>query len=176
MGPTRHSNAERRQRRDECRRELAQHIRIKIEPSEVRLTARATDVYSWLPVQGKEEIFSKVFSKVFAKSLSDHSVGTFRLLCSEVGESFEAVLARGKGATLDRIMPVSNPELCFSAIIDQLREENVRLCKQIEEVTRKVDAECKQKAIAEEKVHQFCGKQASLETQLREQADMTKLL
>lgn len=86
---------------------LDNRLGIKIESSEVRLTPRATNVYSWQPVQDKEEIFSKVFSKVFAKGLSDHSVGTFCLLCNEAGESFEAVVARGKRVTLDRIMLVS---------------------------------------------------------------------
>lgn len=71
---------------------------------------------------------------------------------------------------------VSELELSFSAIIDQVREENTRLYKQIEEVTRKADAEYERRAIAEEKVHQLYRKQISLEIQLREQADLSKLL
>lgn len=43
---------------------------ININPSDVCLTPRATDLYSWQPVQGKEEL---LFSKIFAKGLSDHS-------------------------------------------------------------------------------------------------------
>ena len=53
-------------------------------------------------VQGKEEMFSKIF----AKNLSDHSIGTFRLLCREVGESFEALLSDNKGSLLGSLVSV----------------------------------------------------------------------
>ncbi|CZS74889.1 unnamed protein product [Fusarium graminearum] len=46
---------------------------VTIKPSEVRLTPRATDIYAWQPVQGKEEIFSEIFVKIFTKRLSDNS-------------------------------------------------------------------------------------------------------
>lgn len=123
-------------------------------------------------MQGKEQIFSTVFSKIFDKGLSDHSVGTFQLLTSEVGvgESFEAVLARGKNGSLDSIVSVSNQEQSFSTIINQLREENERLTDQNEELVRQATAEREQRLIAEERVHQLCNEQALLEIQLQRQA------
>ncbi|KND89337.1 hypothetical protein TOPH_06084 [Tolypocladium ophioglossoides CBS 100239] len=180
MSPIRHGNVERRRRRDECRVKLAQHINnrlgIKLNPSDVRLTPRATDLYSWQPVRGKEELFSTMFSKIFAKGLSDHSVGTFQLLCSEVGESFEAVLPRGKGPAQESIMPLSPLEPSFSAIIDQLQEEKMSPFNQIEELTRKANTECEQRQAAERKVHQLYNEQADLKKQLQVQADMSTLL
>ncbi|KAH7155884.1 hypothetical protein B0J13DRAFT_497177 [Dactylonectria estremocensis] len=180
MSPIRHSNVERRRRRDECRMKLAQHVStrlgIKINPSDVRLTPRATDLSSWQPVRGKEELFSTIFSKIFAKGLSDHSVGTFQLLCSEVGESFEAVLPRGKGVALDSIVPLSPLEPSFSPIIDQLQEEKVSLFDQIEELTSNANAECERRQAAEEKVHEVYNEQADLKKQLQKQADMSTLL
>ncbi|KND87009.1 hypothetical protein TOPH_08345 [Tolypocladium ophioglossoides CBS 100239] len=163
MSPSRQSNVERRRRRDECRLELARHIKnrlgIRIKPSDVRLTPRATDLYSWQPVRGKEKIFSIMFSKIFAKGLSDHSVGTFQLLCSEVGQLFEAVAHR-EGPALDSIVPLSPLKPSLSDIIDQLREEKARLCDQVEELTGKVNADSKRRQVAEEKVHQLCNDQS----------------
>jgi predicted nuclease with TOPRIM domain len=127
-------------------------------------------------VQGKEEIFSTIFSKIFDKGLSDHSVGTFQLLSSEVGLSFEAVLARGNNRSLDSIVSVSSQESSISAIISQLREENERLNHQKEELVKQATAEREQRLIAEERVHQLCGEQALLETQLQQQTDRLALL
>jgi hypothetical protein len=128
-------------------------------------------------VQGKEDIFSTLFSKIFDKGLSDHSVGTFQLLTSEVGvgQSFEAVLARGKNVSLDSILSVSNQEQNFSNIISQLREENERLTDQKEELVRQAIAEREQRLIAEERVHQLCNEQALLKIQLQQQADRSVL-
>jgi hypothetical protein len=104
---------------------------------DVRLNPREVDFYSWRVIQGKEELYSKIFTK----NLSDHSTGTYRLLCREVGKSFKAVPPR-QVSTLDSIIPVcqkTKPSFdfyltlldvhrpSFSSIIDQLREENARL-------------------------------------------------
>jgi hypothetical protein len=128
-------------------------------------------------VQGKEEIFSTIFLKIFDKGLSDHSVGTFQLLTSEVGvgESFEAVLARGKNVSHDSIVSVFHQGENFSNIISQLREENERLTNQKEELVRQATAEREKRLIAEERVHQSCNKQDLLEIQLQQQTDRSAL-
>lgn len=40
------------------------------------------------------------FSQIFAKNLSDHSIGTYRLLCEEVGKTFEALPSAVQGPGL----------------------------------------------------------------------------
>lgn len=72
---------------------------IKIKPVDVRLNPREIDFYSWRVTQGKEELYSRVF----AKNLSDHSTGTYRLLCREVGKSFQAVPPCIQVSALDSI-------------------------------------------------------------------------
>ncbi|KAK3369573.1 hypothetical protein B0T24DRAFT_499269, partial [Lasiosphaeria ovina] len=79
----RQSNAERRQGRDECRQRLG----IRIMPKEIRLKLRTKDPYAWKVLPGEEEFFSRIFSI----NLSNHSISTYRMLCREVGKSFEAV-------------------------------------------------------------------------------------
>ncbi|KAL8295053.1 hypothetical protein RB600_000834 [Gaeumannomyces tritici] len=173
MPPVRQSNVERRRGRDECRRKLAQHIYenlgVAVKPSEVRLNPRETDFYAWRFVPGKEEIFSKIFSK----SLSDHSIGTFRLLCKEIGKSFEAVLSL-QSSTSDIIVPISTQKPSFSSLISQLQEENAKLYTQIQKVTSEKDAECKRNQIFEKENKQLCNDQAWLEKQVQDQADMAE--
>jgi hypothetical protein len=60
---------------------------IDIKPSEVRLSPRAPDPYAWEFLSEKEEFLRRIF----AKKLSDHSINTYKLLCDEVGVTFEAV-------------------------------------------------------------------------------------
>lgn len=55
----------------------------------MRLNPRPHDAYCWKPFPGHDALFSPVF----AKSLSDHSIGTYRLLSKQVGKTFEAVLS-----------------------------------------------------------------------------------
>ena len=75
-----------------------------IKPSDVRLNLRANDPYAWKVLPGKEAFYSQIF----AKSLSDHSIGTYRLLCEEVGKTFEAVLSVAQVAKVpETIMMVS---------------------------------------------------------------------
>ncbi|KAH8743333.1 hypothetical protein F5883DRAFT_441072 [Diaporthe sp. PMI_573] len=158
----RQSNIDRRRGRDECREKLAQHIYsrlgIKIKPIDVRLNPRETDFYSWRVIQGKEELYSKMFTK----NLSDHSTGTYRLLCREVGKSFEAVPPCVQVSTGGKILSMST-EPSFSSIIDQLREENANLLQQLQEATRKAETEHEQRKIAEEGNRQSRSYQAQLE-------------
>ncbi|KAL2272811.1 hypothetical protein FJTKL_05971 [Diaporthe vaccinii] len=169
MPPIRQSNVDRRRGRDECREKLAQHIcsrlGVDIKPADVRLNPRETDFYVWRVVQGKEE----VFSKIFAKNLSDHSTGIYKFLCREIGKSFEAVSPCGQVSTLDSIIPMSK-EPSFSSIIDQLREENTRLCEQLREVMKKADMERQQRNTAEEGNRQSRSYQAQLEKDVQRYA------
>ena len=64
----------------------------------------------------------------------------FQISSSEVGELFEAVLARGKSVYLDGIVTVSPREQAL-AVISQLREVKERLTHQEEELARQATAE-----------------------------------
>jgi hypothetical protein len=79
-----------------------QKLGIEVKPSDIRLDPRANDPYAWKILPRKEHSLSGVF----AKNLSDHSIGTFRLLCNEVGKTFEAVLSSTQSSSLDSIIPV----------------------------------------------------------------------
>ncbi|KAK0721818.1 hypothetical protein B0T26DRAFT_623446, partial [Lasiosphaeria miniovina] len=93
MVSMRQSNIERRRARDECREKLSKHIHqrlgIKVKAADVRLNPRPNDPYAWRILPGEEHSLSRVF----VKNLSDHFIGTFRLLCREIGMTFEAVLS-----------------------------------------------------------------------------------
>ncbi|KAK0628284.1 hypothetical protein B0T17DRAFT_149373 [Bombardia bombarda] len=171
MAPIRQSNAERRRGRDECREKLARHIHDKlgfeIKPSEVRLNPRANDPYSWRALLGKEELLSKIF----AKNLSDHSIGTYRLLCREVGRSFEAVPSNTQRSTVDSVISLSTPEPSFSFVIDKLREENAKLLQDVDELRSRADAESRQRYLVEEDNRRLHSNQQWLEGQLRDCAD-----
>ncbi|KAK3367361.1 hypothetical protein B0T24DRAFT_495341, partial [Lasiosphaeria ovina] len=60
---------------------------IEVKPLDVRLNPRPNDPYAWKILPGREYSLSGVF----AKNLSDYSISAFRLLCNEVGKTFEAV-------------------------------------------------------------------------------------
>jgi hypothetical protein len=51
---------------------------------------------------GKEDFFSQIFSK----NLSEHSIGTYRLLIDEVGKTFEAVTNTNASESLCTLIPV----------------------------------------------------------------------
>ncbi|RSL62174.1 hypothetical protein CEP51_013504 [Fusarium floridanum] len=91
MTSVRQSNVDRGKYRQRCREALSGHIYdklgINVKPSEVRLNPRAPDPYAWEFLSEKEEFLRRIF----AKKLSDHSINTYKLLCDEVGVTFEAV-------------------------------------------------------------------------------------
>lgn len=66
---------------------LVNKLGIEVDPSDVRTNPKRKDPYSWKVLCGQEEVFSQIFSK----NLSEHSIGTYRLLIDEVGKTFEAV-------------------------------------------------------------------------------------
>ncbi|KAH8659478.1 hypothetical protein BGZ61DRAFT_567002 [Ilyonectria robusta] len=135
MAPTRQSNAERGRLRQACREVLSEHIYISVKPSEIRLSPRATDPYTWKFLPEKEESLCIIF----AKKLSDHSISAYRLLCEEVGVTFEAVLKAPSGSTPD-ICTLST-EMSFSSRILELKQENARLHQELCEWRDKANAE-----------------------------------
>ncbi|KAJ5239560.1 hypothetical protein N7468_000752 [Penicillium chermesinum] len=68
---------------NEKRAVLRQRLKIKVDPSQVRLKA-AGEGYSW-------KINDPSLRPLFRKNLSKHSVGAYRRLLKEVGNSFFAV-------------------------------------------------------------------------------------
>lgn len=58
---------------------LGKHLKLLIDPKEVRLLPRPTDPYLWqyLPERGH----------LFTKQLSKHNIGAFREICRELGSS-----------------------------------------------------------------------------------------
>ncbi|KAK3939115.1 hypothetical protein QBC46DRAFT_388518, partial [Diplogelasinospora grovesii] len=185
MAPIRESNAERRRGRDECRDKLSKHIRKKIQScpynpaNSTRPEARHRNKalrgspqssckrpYCWRALPSKKNFYSEIF----AKNLSAHSIGTYRLLCREVGKTFEAVPSSAQCQTLDSITSLSSTEPSFSAVIDQLREENKRLSQQVRESTGRADAESERKRLTEEENRQLRSNQQWLEDQIRDHA------
>lgn len=96
----RQSNIDRKVLRDECRQKLASHISdrlgISISPSDVRLNPTKHEPYDWKFIPEQQEYFTRLFSK----SISDHSVGAYRILLGGVGVSFEAVLSTESSSLL----------------------------------------------------------------------------
>ncbi|KAH6950428.1 hypothetical protein BKA56DRAFT_564980 [Ilyonectria sp. MPI-CAGE-AT-0026] len=133
MALIRPSNAERRQGRDECRQQLSNRIQVRLNP------------HSNNRILGERGVF---LSKIFAKILSDHSIGIYRLLCREVGKTFEAALQQ-----------LSRTELGFSAITDQLRDENMRLSRQVRELISQADADSEQRQLVEENRRLYSNQQ-----------------
>jgi len=71
-------------------------------PKEVRLKPCAKDPYAWKVLPGKEEFSLSIFSK----NLSNHSISTYRMLCREVGKSFEAVPSCSRFSVPDTLIHV----------------------------------------------------------------------
>ncbi|RMJ04855.1 hypothetical protein CDV36_014474 [Fusarium kuroshium] len=105
MSSTRQSNVDRGKHRQRCREVLSEHIcdklGITVKPPEVRLKPRASDPYAWEFLSEKKE----VLRHIFAKKLSDHSINTYKLLCDEVGVTFEAVFKAPPTANSDARVP-----------------------------------------------------------------------
>ncbi|KAL4948721.1 hypothetical protein BDW69DRAFT_189012 [Aspergillus filifer] len=78
------SNQRRTSWRVQCRNRLSVHIRLQVDPDEVRLQPDDGTLYAW-------EVDDPQLESLFKKPLSKHSVGAYVELCSEVGKSFRAV-------------------------------------------------------------------------------------
>lgn len=58
-------------------------LKLSIHPSLVRLHTTEDDAYAWT--------FAPQKSHLFDKNLSDHSIGSYKELCENVGTTFKAV-------------------------------------------------------------------------------------
>ncbi|EFY94587.1 hypothetical protein X797_010948 [Metarhizium robertsii] len=166
---SRQSNADRRRERDKCRLKLSQHINerlgIIVKPSEVRLNPRFHDAYVWRPFPGHE----KLYAPIFGKNLSDHSIGTYRLLAEQVGGTFEAThrettLGDAEGTTL----LLSNVQPSFSVEIERLTTENRGLSEQICQLSSALATELEQRKVAEEDNKLLYDKLRLAENQLQQ--------
>ncbi|KAL7940600.1 hypothetical protein V8C42DRAFT_356148 [Trichoderma barbatum] len=171
MTIARQSNLERRRARDQCREKLSQHIHqklgIEVCPSDVRLNPKRRDPYSWRVLYGKEDFFSQIFSK----NLSDHSIGTYRLLIEEVGKTFEAVNTEIL-SSLSSLTPLSPPEGSFTTLIDHLKLSNEDLSIQLHEKTTELDIVSKRRQILEEENQRYKDNQRCLEEQLQDRTNL----
>ncbi|KAJ5291470.1 hypothetical protein N7478_000721 [Penicillium angulare] len=120
------SNGKRAQRRQECRKALAEHIyerlRLSVAPSRVRLRPAAEDGYAWS--------VAKTSAHLLETSLSNGSVGLYKNILEELGRTIEAVDPK----TLALTEPVTQWDAgestraeSFTAIIQKLEQENDRL-------------------------------------------------
>ncbi|KAH6665233.1 hypothetical protein B0J14DRAFT_660920 [Halenospora varia] len=116
-------------------------VGILIEPSQVRLVTGADDLYTWKVLPQKKHLFSK--------NISDHSIGAYKELCEGIDSAFEAVpvttttLTRSAEYVQETLI---STEASFSAKIDELREENENLKRELKE--------WKDQAMAESKLRQ----------------------
>ncbi|KAK0723475.1 hypothetical protein B0T26DRAFT_642395 [Lasiosphaeria miniovina] len=176
MASTRRSNTERRRAREECREKLSEHIRqrlgIRIGPAEVRLKPCIKDPYAWRVLQGKEEFFSQIF----ATNLSSHSTSTYRILCREVGKSFEAVHSDPEFPTPDTITSLSFPEPSFRTTIDKLKEENSKLFQEINHPRTNHNAELKRRELLEVENRQLHIIKQQLQSQMQNYSDAVDYL
>ena len=162
---------------------------IEIKPSEVRLNPRPSDPYTWQALQGKEE----AFAKIFARNLSDHSIGTYRLLCSEVGKTFEVVRSSPPCIVPESTVSVSqvhllgseqsptflqfpSQALSFTMLIDKLKEENTRLAQELHDLRCTADTESSQRQIIEEENRQFRSRLECLQNQVKDDKDVMIVL
>jgi hypothetical protein len=157
---------------------------LKIKPLDIRLNPRSTDPYSWNILAGNEAFVQAIF----AKNLSDHSIGIYRFLCREVGQTFEAVSSRpacsiGNPTPPMHPMPGSptsslashcpqliRPDNSFGAIIEQLKRENLRLSQQLSKSISQEEAELERRLALEEENGILHSKQQPLEEQDRHHA------
>lgn len=119
-----------------------QRLGINIMPSEIRLGPRVNGLYSWTFLPGKEAFLSSLFEK----SLSDHSVSTYRLYAGRLVTHLRPFPAYGHLPwTLSYRSIISHalvshhsgpslqvsPEPSVSAMVEQLNEEIARFSQTV---------------------------------------------
>ncbi|KAF1949116.1 hypothetical protein CC80DRAFT_581698 [Byssothecium circinans] len=151
MAPVRASNVERLEWRTKCRKELSSHIQSKlgiiVEPAQVRLLPSPDDPYTWRFLPEKKHLFSK--------NISDHSISAYKDLCNGVGRTFEAIPAKQRNSADSFgmvegavVSTVSQTEISFSTLIDQLQDKNFVLSQSLDEMRTQlsVELECRRHA------------------------------
>ncbi|PVH67456.1 hypothetical protein DL98DRAFT_507700 [Cadophora sp. DSE1049] len=160
MAPIRSSNLERSKWRSKCREELSKHIQKKvgilIEPSQVRLVTGADDLYTWKVLPHKKHLFSK--------NISDHSIGAYKELCEGIDSAFEAVPVATTTQTRSAEHP---PQASFSAKIDELREENENLERELKQWKDQATAESKLRQESEQERNQLRDANQTLQCELQ---------
>ncbi|PVH69406.1 hypothetical protein DL98DRAFT_661712 [Cadophora sp. DSE1049] len=169
MAPIRSSNLERSRWRSRCREELSKHIQKKvgivIEPSQVRLVTGADDLYTWKVLPQKKHLFSK--------NISDHSIGAYKELCEGIDSAFEAVpvttktRARSAEYVQETLMSTESPQASFSAKIDELREENKNLERELKQWKDQATAESKLRQESEQERSQLRDANQTLQCELQ---------
>jgi DNA repair ATPase RecN len=156
-------------------------VGILIEPSQVRLVTGADDLYTWKVLPQKKHLFSK--------NISDHSIGAYKELCEGIDSAFEAVpvttttftrLAEYIQETLKStevckpvkfLIPTKKNSLkplqaSFSAKIDELREENENLERELKEWKDQATAESKLREDSEQERNQLRVANQTLQCEL----------
>ncbi|KAI1382491.1 uncharacterized protein F4822DRAFT_444581 [Hypoxylon trugodes] len=177
MAPIRQSNRERRLAREQCREKLSRHIAqtlgITVEPAEVCLVPRTRDPYAWNILPEKNE----VLAKIFAKNLSEHSISAYRMICEEVGNSFEAVgKTMSSSLTAIDIITMVSQHVSFGTIIGQLKEENVNLSTELSKWINKTEEESAQRQLTANEVDRLLRRQQEYEDEARRRTDVTTRL
>ncbi|KAH7115410.1 hypothetical protein B0J13DRAFT_459875 [Dactylonectria estremocensis] len=153
---TRHSNAERRRERDECRTKLSQHINdrlgISVKPFNVRLNPRPNGLYSWRILPGQEHELSRIFKK----NPSEHSISIFRMLSKRVGITFEAVSAEASDLIPGSLIS-----------IEKLQDTKYSLSQQAFNLNNSLEMELHHRELAETEAKQLQEKLSSLEEQVQ---------
>ncbi|KAH8650256.1 hypothetical protein BGZ60DRAFT_569573 [Tricladium varicosporioides] len=154
MAPIRSSNLERKKK-----------VGIVIEPSQVRLVTGADDLYTWKVLPQKKHLFSK--------NISDHSIGAYKELCEGIDSAFEAVpvttkpRARSAEYMQQTLMSTESPQASFSAKIDELREENESLERELKQWKDQATAESKLRQESEQERNQLRDANQTLQCELQ---------
>lgn len=158
---------------------------FEVQPTEVRLNPRPKDPYFWKILPGNEGLYASILSK----NLSEHSIGTYRLLSSEVGKGFEAV-ARDppnrpsapvsvgtawyvNGKPLDA-MQLSSANENFTTIIQQLREENEYLFIQLNQTRDALHAKSQRAQFLEAENERLSSAQILLEEKVKDHSNAVR--
>lgn len=158
---------------------------FEVQPTEVRLNPRPKDPYFWKILPGNEGLYASILSK----NLSEHSIGTYRLLSSEVGKGFEAVAREPpnrpsapvsvgtawyvNGKPLDA-MQLSSANENFTTIIQQLREENEYLSIQLNQTRDALHAKSQCAQFLEAENERLSSAQILLEEKVKDHSNAVR--
>ncbi|KAK2051773.1 hypothetical protein LY76DRAFT_527934 [Colletotrichum caudatum] len=132
--PPKASNIERQAWGAKCRKLLAEHIRVAVEASKVRLKTTRADPYAWS--------YRPAIAPLFERNLSTHSVGGYRKICAGIGQLFKAVPGTDESAEDEsQVVSPSKPDISKPRLLtqEQLAEENRSLQAQVQELQEETD-------------------------------------
>ncbi|QBZ66673.1 hypothetical protein PoMZ_13656 [Pyricularia oryzae] len=146
------------------KRNPSERLGVSVQPSDVRLNPGKNDPYRWKFIPGEEE----TLKPIFAKNLSDHSTGIYQLLCYGVGKRFEAVPAENATPPFQSATTLLPTGTSFTDTIENLSEENGKLCKEVDDLKRRLEVEENTRWKMEEENRQMQVSQAELQFQLQQ--------